>query len=336
MSLFKIDNNSSTPKYRQIVQSVIDSIDLGQLKKEDQLPSINEVSEEYYLSRDTVEKAYAELRSKGIIKSVPGKGYFINKTDISERVKIFLLFNKLSDYKKIIWDAFVNTIGEKGNVDLFIYNNDQKKFKEFVNESLGKYNYYVIISHFTDPAADVSAVLNQIPEGKLILLDKDIEGISHKQYSSVYQNFEKDIFLALEGLSDLLEKYQEMVLVFPNGSYHPAGIKGGFIRFCGSNSIRYRIDTGVEFIKRGEAYVILEENDLVQFLKQVKAKNLKIGEEVGIISYNEDPLKELLFDGLTVISTDFKSMGAKAASLILDKSFAKAENPFAVIRRNSL
>ncbi|WP_185965281.1 hypothetical protein [Flavobacterium franklandianum] len=39
--------------------------------------------------------------------------------------------------------------------------------------------------------------------------------------------------------------------------------------------------------------------------------------DVGVISYNETPLKALL--GITVISTDFKGMGEAAAKIILDK-----------------
>ncbi len=45
-----------TPKYKQIVQSVITDIERGVLKREDQLPSISELSAEYYLARDTVER----------------------------------------------------------------------------------------------------------------------------------------------------------------------------------------------------------------------------------------------------------------------------------------
>jgi DNA-binding LacI/PurR family transcriptional regulator len=57
---------------------------------------------------------------------------------------------------------------------------------------------------------------------------------------------------------------------------------------------------------------------------------------VGIISYNETPLKEILLDGITVISTDHECMGRTAARLILDKKGASVKNPFVLIRRKSL
>jgi DNA-binding GntR family transcriptional regulator len=55
------------------------------LKIGDRLPSINEISAEYYLSRDTVEKAFNELRKKGIITSVKRRGYFISSTDFDHK-----------------------------------------------------------------------------------------------------------------------------------------------------------------------------------------------------------------------------------------------------------
>jgi DNA-binding LacI/PurR family transcriptional regulator len=57
---------------------------------------------------------------------------------------------------------------------------------------------------------------------------------------------------------------------------------------------------------------------------------------VGIVSYNETPLKEILLDGITVISTDHEAMGTTAARMIMDKKLEKVKNPFKLILRNSL
>lgn len=57
-------------------------------------------------------------------------------------------------------------------------------------------------------------------------------------------------------------------------------------------------------------------------------KNLKAGKEVEIISYNETLLKEILLDGISVISTDHTKMGETAARLTLSNSTEKSQNPF--------
>ena len=54
---FEIDSEKKTPKYLQIVNAITDSIKKGKLKKGDRIFSINELSNEYFLSRDTVQKA---------------------------------------------------------------------------------------------------------------------------------------------------------------------------------------------------------------------------------------------------------------------------------------
>ena len=75
--LDRIDESSTIPKYLQVVNAIISDIEEGILKHGQRIPSINETSEMYYLSRDTVEKAYKELRERGIINSVRGKGNYI-------------------------------------------------------------------------------------------------------------------------------------------------------------------------------------------------------------------------------------------------------------------
>ena len=88
-----------TPKYKQIVRSVMCDIERGVLRKDDQLPSISELSIEYLLARDTVEKAYRELREKGYITSVQGKGYYVQGTE-QKKLKILLIRQLLSSMKR--------------------------------------------------------------------------------------------------------------------------------------------------------------------------------------------------------------------------------------------
>ena len=103
--MIHIDEFSSTPKYRQLANSIIEGIQAGKIKQGDVLPSINELSFEHYISRITVEKGYNYLKSLGIVESVRGKGFFISAGSVPANFRIFLLFNKLSVHKKIIYDS---------------------------------------------------------------------------------------------------------------------------------------------------------------------------------------------------------------------------------------
>ncbi len=199
-----LNHDAKTPKYKQIVKSVIGSIERGVLKQHDQLPSINELSEEYYLARDTVEKAYKELKALGIIDSVRGKGYYI-LNEKPKQIRVLLVMNKLSAYKKAVYEAFVNTLGEMATVNLHIHHGSARMFRDILKESLGNYHYYVIMPHFYDDADKVNVlnILSQIPTKELILLDKEFSDLSGN-YTSVYQDFTNDIYNALESGRDLL------------------------------------------------------------------------------------------------------------------------------------
>ncbi|HEX8607708.1 MAG TPA: winged helix-turn-helix domain-containing protein, partial [Pedobacter sp.] len=119
-----IDEYSATPKYLQLGSAIINAIEEGKLDKAHLLPSINELSIKLEISRDTAEKGYKYLKNLGVINSVPGKGYYISDLEFKQKLKIFLLFNKLSAHKKIVYDAFIAALGDEVSVDFYVYNND--------------------------------------------------------------------------------------------------------------------------------------------------------------------------------------------------------------------
>jgi DNA-binding transcriptional regulator YhcF (GntR family) len=335
---FDIEFKESAPKYIQIIKSLLLAISKGKLKKGDKIPSINQLSEEYLLSRDTVEKAYKHLIKDGVLVSVRGKGYFINRVDIDNTSRILLVFNKISNYKKQIYNAFVECMGRNVLVDLHIHHSNINIFKNLIQNSLGEYDYYVIMPHFYEKADEALEVLQLIPSEKLILLDKDMD-LPGKKHSAVYQNFEKDIVSALNEASDLLNEYQKLILIFPTMIPYPKEIIKGFRIFCiqhhFEHEIIYDFHENSQVIKNA-AYVVIEENDLVNLIKECRQQQLNIGKNIGIISYNETPLKEILLDGITTISTDHELMGRTAAQLINEGKQALIKNPFTLIRRKSL
>lgn len=335
--IIKIDEQSITPKYLQLTNSVLQAIDQGRLEKDYPLPSINELSFELEISRDTAEKAYRHLKQLGIIGSVPGKGYFISKTDFKQSVKVFLIFNKLSAHKKIIYDSFVRILGEQAAIDFYIYNNDFSLFKKLLQNRKEDYTHYVIIPHFLEGGENASEIINEITNGNLILLDKEIRGVK-REYGAVYENFEKDIFNALKEALPQLEKYQTLKLIFPTYTYFPDEILKGFQSFCQQYAFNYKVVHQIadEPIHQGEAYINLMEDDLVVLLGKIKSSKLVVGKTIGIISYNETPWKQFILDGITTISTDFRKMGEMAAQMVLDNDKKHIEVPFALTLRNSL
>jgi DNA-binding transcriptional regulator YhcF (GntR family) len=337
-AIFEIDNNRRTPKYLQITHSITKAIKQGKIKRGDRILSINELSNEFLLSRDTVQKAYDILEKDKIIQAVPGKGFYINRTDIGLSYRVLLIFNKLSSYKKLIYEGFVKAMTGKGHIDLKIHHSNVKVLEDIVNESLGEYDYYVLMPHFYDHFDQINEILKRIPCEKLVLLDKMVPG-AFLQTTAVYQDFENDIAEALEGGLDCLKKYNTLIYINPGLIPQPAEIVKGFRSFCNQHNFSYKIIgeiTPTYDVQPGQAYLVVEDMDLTNLIKSIQQKGLELGKEIGILAYNETPLKEVLLNGISTISTDHYLMGKTAAELILDHKVSRIKNPFTFIRRGSL
>jgi DNA-binding LacI/PurR family transcriptional regulator len=89
-------------------------------------------------------------------------------------------------------------------------------------------------------------------------------------------------------------------------------------------------------VKREEAFVLISDDDLYRFIKISKSRCWKLGKDVGLVAYNDNPVKELLEDGITTISTNHDAIGRFAAQMILTNDFMRIKSPFEFIRRNSL
>ena len=333
---YRIDNDSEIPKYLQVEEMILADIESGIFKHGQRIPSINETSEDLLLSRDTVEKAYVNLRNKGILLSVKGKGYYVNKIQVGKRLRIALIINKLSNYKRSLYNAFVQTLGNKASVDVFIYHYDIEEFEHIVDENLKHYDYFVILPHFRNDNSPLVPVIRKLPKEKVLIIDRYPDEL--KDYPVVYQEFDKDIRKALTDALDLLRKYNRLNLIFPQNEYYPSNIKKGFTSFCIDQRFDYAIFDALEVsaIHKNEAYILISDNDLYLFIQFIKKQAWVAGQDIGIISYNENPVKELLCDGISTISTNHDEIGKKAAEMILQRNFTHIKSPFEFIRRNSL
>jgi hypothetical protein len=225
-----------------------------------------------------------------------------------------------------------------------VYHCDENLFLNELQENFGAYDYYVVMPHFKDEnllhktaTREVYEALKSIPEDKLILIDNIIPEL--KPLAAVYQDFKMDIYEALTEGVQYLRPYEKLVLVYPPRALYPYPMRilQGFQKFCTDFNFGFEIldeiDSDMELHPK-DAYVIIEENDLVSLVKQIRDKKLEMGKDIGVISYNDTPLKDLL--GITVISTDFEAMGETAAYMIQSRKKEVVKNSFRFINRNSV
>ncbi len=85
MNIF-LDYHSRTPIYEQIKEQIVLDISRGVLKKDDQLPSLRQLSAQLGLNINTVKRALSELEAQGVIYTIAGKGIFISGDTESQNI----------------------------------------------------------------------------------------------------------------------------------------------------------------------------------------------------------------------------------------------------------
>ena len=295
MKIISFNSSSSKPKFQQLIEYIIASIENGTLVRGQRLPSINEVSDSSGIARMTVAKAYDELRALGLVTSHHGKGFYVSSTDTRNQLNIFVLFDALTPYKEILYDNLIANLGEGVHMNIFFHHHNLKVFENLLLNNLGQYNFYVVMPHFIE---DVTKIIQNIPKEKLLILDIDTPKLSN-DYAILYQDFEKNIYQGLLEAILLIKKYQTLTLVLSskNFQFTPIGIINGFEKFCKENKISYEIISNLEeeeHLQKDHAYLVFRENDLVRFINWSSKKNWKLGEDIGLISYDDTPIKEIL------------------------------------------
>jgi DNA-binding transcriptional regulator YhcF (GntR family) len=330
----KIDPYIHIPKYEQLVTQFGELIRQNIIQKGELLPSINSACKKIAVSRDTLIAAYKELQRKGVIESRHGKGFYVKRVPYLNKKKVFLLFDVMNGYKETLYRSIVASLGARYVTDIYFHYYNKNLFKKLVSESYDDYDYYIIMPHFNEDMADS---VKKIPLAKLIIIDKDIPSMPNA--AAVFQEFESDIQTAMHQGYSLLKKYNFIYMLIDHEfQFIPDGIVQGFKQFCKKYQIPGGFIENIENhnIAKGESFIVFTDRDLADIIKIAHEKKYKLGKDIGIISYDETPLKEVLAGGITVMSTDFMMMGKTVARLIEKRMNTKIQNPFRLIVRKSL
>ncbi len=327
---FKISESTGQTKLQQLVHSITEAVNTGVLKVGDPLPSINQLSSETGFSRDTIFKAYNILKQQNVIESAPQKGYYV----ANESFKIFMLLDDFSAFKEQLYQSFRKNLPDTYSVDLLFHHYNTDVFHQLIQNSLGRYSMYVVMNidnKTLDP------ILEKIDTNKLLILDMGKPENGKINY--LLQDFYGSVNNCLEeGLSQL-KKYDELVLVYhKNNTPHPVEIVSAVRSFCKSHKIQFRnINTlNNSEIKKSQVYFVIRDADLVQVIKTCRARNFELGKDVGVISYNDTPMKQIVGGGITVISTNFEQMGKEAAEFVKNKQKIGEVLTTSLILRDSL
>ncbi len=136
MLTFFLDKNSQIALYEQLYQNIKKAIEIGELKKNEKLPSKRKLANHLEISQTTIETAYSQLLAEGYIKSVDRVGYFV-------MTNIDLPNNKSVSQKRLISPP------EKEQYLCDFYTNQVDQFN-FPYEKLAKIERDIILDRLKD------------------------------------------------------------------------------------------------------------------------------------------------------------------------------------------
>ena len=306
----KVNFGQQSTKVKQLSDIIEQDIMMGKYKTDTGLPSINSLSKAYNVSRDTVFKAFSDLRERKLIDSTPGKGYYVK----NRQEKIFLLLDEYSPFKNTLYNSFVRRLSTSYKVDLWFHQYNEHIFNTILHEAIGRYNYYVVMNFDN---ARFSPLFHKINPSRLLLLD--FGRFEKENYSYICQNFDDEFYNVLVQLTGRLKKYRKIIFQLPVDSKHPRVSADSFRQYCRDNDFISEISEleDITDVEQEVAYIVIRQTDVVNIIKRSREKGMKCGRDFGIIAYNDTPAYEVIDDGITALSVNWDEMGRLAAKFIL-------------------
>ena len=336
-----LDINDKAPIYKQLVEQFEEAIRSGKLKTGEQVASMNDFAAQMGISKETVKKAYGILREKGLLIPQQGKGFYVAESYLDSKPRVLVLFDKLSIYKEVLYNSLAEALGDHADLTILTHNQNIELFTYYLDTCLDKFDYYVISPHFPlDERTQQIAVklISRVPNRKLIMVDHWMQNYQGN-YGAVYQDFENDVYEGLKQGLDKLKSTSCLKVVTLPSSLYGSMVTRGVDRFVKEFNIPVSYSDSVAGeIMPNETYLILSsqlDSGLAAFARKAKKQNLEVGRDVFVISYNEFDLNEVVLNGLTTISTDFKQMGRTAAQMIIEKKSWKEHCDFRMTRRST-
>lgn len=320
-------------KHEQFVQGIINAVDNKVVAVGDLLPSVNKLTKELGFARETISRGYRDLIKRGIVESRNRMGFFIASDDTGQNLRVALLLYAFDTFQETFYKTFKKNLPADVHLDVFFHHNNIDVLESIIGNIRGKYGMYVVAPI---PNPKTEGILKNIPLNKFLMIDRHehMDG----DFSYVTQEFEDATYRAFTELKDVIKRFDEFIFYYRPSTDTPIEILRAFKKFIKESGIKGTIKT--EFtpcsIEKGKAYFTINNTELWAMLKDCIEKGLDPGTDVGILSHNDDMVKEIICGGITTYSTDFKLMAEKAAEFVSSGKPIHEVIPTVLIRRKSL
>lgn len=327
-------------KYYKLMDELKDKILSGEIRTGDKLPSENQLSEQYQVSRQTVRKALSILENEGHIYAEHGRGTFCSgpMRHMGNSKNIAVITTYLSDYifPRVI-GGIDSVLTQKGySIILKNTRNSRSQEAKYLEELLSKdidgiiiepsksqiyckhINLYRKLDEYQIPYVFIQGCFAQLDDKAHVLMNdckggymitKYLIDTGHKNIVGVFksddiqgQNRHKGYVMALQEAGILYDPNKIVWFYTEDRSIHPY------------ESIRKMIKQG----KIMDAVVCYNDQIAVKVIQALTDEGIKIPEEISVTGYDHSYMAYSTGLQLTTIIHPQEKLGEMAAELLLD------------------
>ncbi len=333
-------NNRRIPKYMQLKHELLSWFESGKLQRGQQVPSENEIAEQFGMSRQTVRQTFGELEKEGWLERIQGKGTFARSPERreSEQVKtIGIITTYISDYifPHIVRGAEAELRSQ--GYRLLLSSTDNNKEKEM--ESLQLMTSQPLSGLIIEPTKSAEGNPNLA-----YFLELQEKGIPYLMINEKYRELEcaclkvDDEAGGYKAANYLLERGHTQIAGFFKrddlqgvnrlkgflGAHKAAGISASPKRVVTytteqKNDLPYQMT--LQMLAEGEgrptAFVCYNDELAVILMEAVSASGLRVPEDVSVIGFDDSSLAAASGTKLTTLTHPKTVMGQAAASRLI-------------------
>ncbi|HHW01109.1 MAG TPA: GntR family transcriptional regulator [Clostridiaceae bacterium] len=323
------------PKYRMIIEYVIDKINSKALKSGDRIPSEKEFSDMFGVSNITVRKAMSELVNSGVVYRVKGKGSYVSahasqKENRTSKLVVFLCsgFSINENAYMQFMLSIQNCLLEHG-YSLIIENVDNDKRDEFqvIKELIEKHvEGFIIISK--DPEKSILSYEylhnNNIP---FVLIDRytplfPVNYVGSNNHDGAFSSVMHLLELNHTGIAFVSQYFNLSSEAERYSGYCDAfSIKGLSANpdylFKNDNADIERL---ISYIKTGKITAIAASNDrcALDVMNSLKQAGIRVPDDVSIVGFDDSDIINQAMIPLTTVKQFFSDIGRTAANLLIE------------------
>ncbi|KQX66989.1 GntR family transcriptional regulator [Paenibacillus sp. Root444D2] len=337
------------PKYLQLKQEILSWLHTGRLKPNDQMPSENEIAEQFQMSRQTVRQTFGELEQEGWLYRMQGKGTFVStpQTQKSRDVQtIGILTTYISDYifPHIVRGA-ESALRERGyRLLLSSTDNDKGKEKESLDMMMSQplsgliieptksaegnpnLSYYLSLDYLHIPYLMINERYPEMNCPSLVVDDEEggfkaaqhLIELGHRRIAGFFKTDDLQGINRLKGFIRAHHHYQ--IPLLPELVIH----------YLTEEKRQKPYESAITMLgqadERPTAFVCYNDEIAIHLLEAVRTTSLQVPQDISLVGFDDSSLATATEVKLTTLSHPKTEMGADAAKILIDMIQNKRAN----------